>query len=243
VTEPYGEAFFADQAEGSLRSARVIAPLVVDLVHPTSIVDVGCGIGTWLSAFRESGVRQVHGFDGAYVDRTKLLIPAESFTAVDLRTPEALTGTYDLALCLEVAEHLPTAVSGRLVAALTRLAPVVLFSAAIPGQTGTDHINEQWPSFWEAHFRTLGYRAIDAVRPTVREDRRVDWWYRQNVMLFASEDAIAARPGLTALAREHPAADLEWVHVEVVRKYEHTRHLARELVDRVRRKFLGPDRT
>jgi SAM-dependent methyltransferase len=239
VTEPYGEAFFADQAEGSLRSARVIAPLVVDLVHPTSIVDVGCGIGTWLSAFRESGVRQVQGFDGAYVDRTKLLIPAESFTAVDLRTPEALTGTYDLALCLEVAEHLPTAVSGRLVAALTGLAPVVLFSAAIPAQEGTAHLNEQWPAFWIAHFERLGFRAVDALRPVIRDDARVDWWYRQNILLFANDAALVASSRLAAAARAHPSGALEWVHAEVLHRYDNTRWVAGVLWRRVLRKFFG----
>src|SRR5437868_6499122 len=113
VTE-YNEYFFDYHSDTTMRSARIVVPLVLDLVPARSVVDVGCGRGIWLSAFRENGVQELRGLDGAYVDRTKLLIRAEEFEAVDLEQPVRLDRRYDLALCLEVGEHLSAAASGRL---------------------------------------------------------------------------------------------------------------------------------
>ena len=209
---PYDAAFYADQADGSLRSARAVAPLVMDLVRPTSVVDVGCGLGTWLAAFAELGVADVLGVDGGYVDRAKLKVPADRFRPVDLTRPPALGRTFDLAVCLEVAEHLPPAAAAGLVGLLTDAAPAVLFSAAAPGQGGTDHVNERWPGYWRGLFADRGFARLDPVRPRVWRDRRVEWWYQQNVFLFVREATLADRPALRAeyeAARDFP---FELVH-------------------------------
>lgn len=39
----YTNDFYDWQQEGSKRSAREIIPLVVELIQPTSVIDVGCG--------------------------------------------------------------------------------------------------------------------------------------------------------------------------------------------------------
>src|SRR5436190_19968909 len=100
----YDATFYAEQADGSLRSARAVVPLVMELVRPASVLDVGCGLGTWLAAFAEAGVADFLGMDGDYVDRAKLKIPAERFRAADLTNPPSPGRTFDLAVCLEVAE-------------------------------------------------------------------------------------------------------------------------------------------
>src|SRR5947209_2323721 len=97
---PYDAAFYAVQADGSLRSARVIVPLVMELVKPASVLDVGCGLGTWLAAFAEHGVADFLGMDGDYVDRAKLKIPTDRFRAADLTNPPHPGRTFDLAVCL-----------------------------------------------------------------------------------------------------------------------------------------------
>jgi hypothetical protein len=84
---------------------------------------------------------------------------------------------YDLAICLEVAEHLPVSSAGTLVDSITRASDLILFSAAIPLQTGTHHINEQWQDYWAALFDQRGFVASDIVRPAIWGRPDVRWWY------------------------------------------------------------------
>jgi hypothetical protein len=95
---------------------------------------------------------------------------------------------FDLAISVEVAEHLPPSHSGRFVKELVALAPVVLFSAAIPLQGGVDHQNERWQSYWQGLFEREGYRALDVIRPRVWDDPEVTPFYAQNALLYASPD-------------------------------------------------------
>jgi hypothetical protein len=240
----YDNDFFAAQVTGALESARVVAPLVCGLVQPRRVADLGCGRGAWLRAFKDSGVSFIQGFDGDYVDRDALLIPRESFLHADLAKLTKLPGKYDLALCLEVVEHLSPQSGLRIVAALTEAAPVVLFSAAIPGQGGTNHVNEQWSGYWRQRFEARSYRMLDPIRPLIRDDKRVAWWYRQNILLFASDAAISASPGLQAEAARQPQFELEWVHVSIVRKEHHRnivlRTVSRALPVRIKKRLKRP---
>jgi SAM-dependent methyltransferase len=180
----YTHDFYARYADGSTRSASVVIPLVLSLFQFKSVVDVGCGIGTWSAEFAANGVSDVTGIDGDYVDRSQLLIPRERFFAHDLIKPLRLERAFDLALCLEVAEHLPEPRAKSLVADLTSLAPCVLFSAAVPGQGGTQHINEQYLPYWIDLFQRHTYQAIDSIRPRVLGNDSVEWFYQQNIVMF-----------------------------------------------------------
>jgi SAM-dependent methyltransferase len=166
--------------------------MLMDALHPRSVIDVGCGTGTFLAAFREAGVTDVWGVDGDYVDRGHLEIPAASFDAVDLNKPFHRDRTYDLALSLEVAEHLEPARSESFVEDLTRLAPVVCFSAAIPGQGGTSHIAERWQDEWAAMFRSHGFMPTDLVRDRIWNDTHVQPWYAQNLVVYTRDATIAS---------------------------------------------------
>ncbi|HVB82884.1 MAG TPA: methyltransferase domain-containing protein [Candidatus Binataceae bacterium] len=218
----YDHGFYSQHAAESLESARIVAPLVMRAASINSVIDIGCGVGAWLRAFRENGVASVRGVDGKYVDPSKLCIPQECFTAMDLTEPDVLEGRYDLALCLEVAEHLGTLSGRTLVRVLSDLAPLILFSAAIPGQGGIGHVNEQWPEYWRRSFEERGFKMLDLVRPQVREDRRVKWWYRQNIVMFASEVAISANPSLRETVADYSRLRLdddkgiEWIHINML---------------------------
>jgi hypothetical protein len=89
-------------------------------------------------------------------------------------------------MSLEVAEHLPPDRSNSFIAELTALAPVALFSAAIPQQGGTDHINERWQSYWAGLFKKRGFSPLDVIRPAVWENDAVERWYRQNTSYIAA---------------------------------------------------------
>ncbi|MGH7133242.1 MAG: class I SAM-dependent methyltransferase [Phycisphaerales bacterium] len=205
LAQPYQEEFFDGFAEVARDSARVIVPLVMDLVRPTSVADVGCGLGIWLREFADAGVSDYRGFDGDYVRRDRLVIPVESFTPTDLAAGVKSDRRFDLAVSLEVAEHLPEASADRFVESLTKLAPVVLFSAAIPKQGGTGHINEQWPAYWAEKFATRGFVAVDCVRPAVWTNAKVAWWYAQNTVLYVERSRLATLPKVASAVERQPA--------------------------------------
>jgi hypothetical protein len=183
TTEFYGATFFQNHIDGSVRSASIVVPLILKLFGPKSVVDFGCGVGGWLREFSHRGVEDILGIDGDYIRQEQLLIPSDKFESQNLMRPTARK-RYDLAISLEVAEHLPESSAGALVSTLVEAAPVVVFSAAIKGQSGTNHINEQWQSYWARRFQSHGYCIIDCIRPTIFDDQRVEPWYRQNIMVY-----------------------------------------------------------
>jgi SAM-dependent methyltransferase len=209
---PYTSAFFDGIRGESGRSAHVVVPMVLEMLHPKSVVDVGCGDGTWLSVFRELGVSDTFGFDGDYVERRQLQIPQDQFRALDLSSPFGLSRTFDLAMSLEVAEHLPPQSAEDFVDSLTKLAPVVLFSAAIPLQGGTQHLNEQWPEYWAALFKARDYLSIDCFRGKIWRDEQVEWYYAQNLLLFARVDRIRSDPRLSLEHERTNPKQLALVH-------------------------------
>jgi hypothetical protein len=139
------------------------------------------------------GVTDVLGIDGDYVSRERLQIPLDCFQAMDLDKPLAIERRFDLAICLEVAEHLPATRAEGLVEDLVRLAPVVLFSAAIPGQGGVNHFNEQYLSYWAKFFAARDYVLLDIIRPVIWNEERCGLWYRQNAVLFAHKNNPISR--------------------------------------------------
>lgn len=209
---PYDSAFYDVQSDGSYRSARKIVPLVLERVRAASVLDVGCGVGTFLRVFTEHGVADVQGLDGDYVPRDRLRIDPARFQGRDLGQPFDLGRRFDLVMSVEVAEHLEDAKADLFVENLCRHGDVVLFSAAIPDQGGTHHVNERWPSYWIAKFAARGYQVYDLLRPLIWADGEVEYWYRQNCLVFANPAGLAANPALAAAVAGLPAGAPDLVH-------------------------------
>ena len=187
----YNPDFFANQSTNLAQySAKRVLKEVMRIVNPQSVVDIGCGVGAWLNELSNYGITDILGIDGEYVDRTQLLIAQESFLAADLTRLTSLSKQYDLAICLEVAEHLPKEASKQFVKFLTCSGRFILFSAAIPGQGGVNHVNEQWQDWWAGLFEEFGYRPIDCIRPSVWSDPSVAYCYSQNAFLYATPESL-----------------------------------------------------
>lgn len=208
----YTERFYSTSWQRAERSARRVVPLLMDWVSPRSVVDVGCGTAVWLEVFREAGVRDVLGVDGSHVSPALRRIPPEQFHVHDLALPLHLPRRFDLALSLEVAEHLPATQAARFVADLVALSPVVVFSAALPGQGGTHHVNEQWPEYWADLFTSHGYLVVDSLRPRIWSDEQVEFFYAQNALLFVDGDQIARYPALQVEEQRRRGEPLSRVH-------------------------------
>lgn len=213
MSSPYGTTFYAERDTRTRHAARAVLGRVVPMLPRfESAIDVGCGVGTWLAAATELGATDIRGIDGPWVDRSLLAIPGELFSSADLGAPLDVGRRFDLAISLEVAEHLPAARAGDFVATLTGLADFVLFAAAIPHQGGVGHVNEQWPAYWAALFEARGWVALDVVRPGLWSDGSIPFWYRQNTLLYARRERLgelnlphgSTMQGFDGLAVVHP---------------------------------------
>jgi hypothetical protein len=189
MTTPYDEEFFALHSGSSRSSAQVVLAPVLECLRPESLVDVGGGIGEWASVAKELGVAEVLVVDGDYVDQSQLHVNTSEFLPNDLGVSLNLPRRFDLVLSLEVAEHLSATRAESFIRDLSYLTDAVLFSAAVPGQGGTAHVNERWQNYWAGLFSAKGFEVFDVVRSAIWYDDRVSFWYRQNTFLFARGDS------------------------------------------------------
>ena len=224
ATAAYDAEFFAAGASGAKRNIAAVLPLVVAELgaQPATLIDVGCGAGAWVREFLDAGIDAV-GWDGSWA-LPSLVIPPERFTPRDLEQPWSHERRFDLAVTIEVAEHLPSARGPGFVSDLCAISDAVLFSAAVPRQAGTHHVNLRWQSYWVGLFAGNGYGVIDCLRPAVW-DRvpAVDWVIAQQCFLFRrGQDSRLAMPvdvvhprsyldatrphGLRQIGRELPGA-------------------------------------
>lgn len=225
----YGGAFFDSQRDTSLTSASIVIPHVLSLCNPKSVADFGCGVSPWVRALLDMGINDVMGIDGNYVRDESLLIPGDHFVRADIGQPIDLKRRFDLAISMEVAEHLPPEKAATFIATLTSHSGIVLFSAAVPRQGGTYHVNEQWPQYWTSLFSSHGYRCVDCIRDVFWEDDRIAWWYRQNMFLFVADDLLPAFPKLLAESARSRTLPLAMVHPGFTHKEIGLRSLLKQI--------------
>lgn len=185
MSRVYDQKFIRYAANSSRYGASKVIPVLLSALDVGSVLDVGCAGGGWLSEWRRAGIADVFGVDGAYVELADLEIEPELFRAADLAHPFELGRTFDLVQSLEVAEHIDEMASSVFVSNLVKHAGrYILFSAAVPGQGGEYHVNEQPYDFWRKRFAENGFSAYDFVRPRIAADNRISFWYRYNIILF-----------------------------------------------------------
>ena len=190
---PYNDGFYSAQVQGSVNSAKVVLPFVFKIIGtPEAMIDVGCGLGTWLHVAKSLGCRNVLGVDGPWVRNDSLLINEDEFISAELNSPNLLKffenhciPPVDLVSSLEVAEHLEKRDAAGFIETLCSLSDTVLFGAAIPDQGGTNHVNEAWPDYWSELFKKNGFSCFDVVRPSLWNERNAEWWYLQNTFIYA----------------------------------------------------------
>jgi len=181
----YDKKFFVKRRAQTLVSAEKILDIMWQIFQPKSVLDVGCGTGIWLAECKRKGAEIIHGFDGPWVPREDLEIVNEEFSECDLENMDAHAGQFEMALCIELAEHLSEESGQRLIVFLTSHSDAVLFSAAVPGQGGTGHINERPQSYWHKKFLECDFECFDLVRPLIWCDDDVNVIYKQNMLFYA----------------------------------------------------------
>jgi len=185
----------ADEVEPSIEAAGIVVPHLIAIIGKiSSVLDLGGGTGGWLREFSRHGVSDIRLVDHPSV-ATNLLIPPEKLKACNLESEFPPPWTVDLAMSIECAEHLSVARAQPLVEFLTSCADVVVFSAAVPGQKGKRHINERPHRYWKSLFEQQGFYCHDVIRPRLQHDKRIPYWYRQNMFLYVrSREMCESQP-------------------------------------------------
>jgi SAM-dependent methyltransferase len=209
-------------------SAEKILNLLFEIYRPNSILDVGCGLGIWLSLAKKLGIADVYGIEGPWLNPKQLQIEPESVTIQDIEQPFHIDRSFDLVICLEVAEHLPPKTAETFIASLVSHGDIILFSEAIPYQGGHNHINEQFPSYWADFFAKYDFIPLDFLRRQIWDDRSIHWWLRQNILLFVRREIAIKNPifaryidSLKPLSIVHPDVYIDRLQMfeESIRQY------------------------
>ena len=184
----YQSSYFQKRKGISSISAEITLQKLSKFVNFSSVVDFGCGTGTWLAACKNMGVKKILGFDH-YAKESELSIERKYFHKKSLAEKICLDEKFDLAISLEAAEHVEQISADTIVENLSNASDVILFSAAIPGQGGTNHVNEQPPQYWAKKFADHCFTQFDIIRPLIWDKDDVAWWYKQNTFLYVHSDA------------------------------------------------------
>lgn len=199
---------FYEYIEGMKADEKIIMPFLMNKLSPASVVDFGCGEGLWLKeALCQDNKIEILGVDGNYVEKERLKIPVEKFFAADLRTPIFLNRRFELAISTEVAEHLDEEHEGIYLDNIARASDQIFFTAAVPGQMGVNHINEQWQSYWIKKFKKKGYYCDFSIRDYFWNDGRINGWRRQNILFFSKKETklVMSEPLMDVLHPEERA--------------------------------------
>lgn len=211
-TNEYDSKFYNFENDCAQKSAKEIVPIILELLDVKSVIDVGCGTGSWLTQLKQFGIVDITGVDGEWANNERLLIPKGNFIVNDLTKPLLLNRKFDLVICLEVAEHIPRCRAETLVESLVGLGPAILFSAAIPFQGGTHHVNEQWPNYWAKLFFKKHYVTIDCIRKKVWSNNNVAPFYAQNMLMFVEKNLLTKNSALSQEFQITNVSQLSIVH-------------------------------
>ncbi|WP_051287250.1 methyltransferase domain-containing protein [Algoriphagus mannitolivorans] len=195
----YRRNFYTYRNRETEYSAKMVLDVLFSYYHPFSMVDFGCGVGTWLKVGQEKGVHKVLGLEGEWLNKEHLVIDPNDFMYANLQSKINLPDTFDLGISLEVAEHIEEKYADIFIENLVNSSQVILFSAAIPGQRGSGHVNEQWPEYWISKFKCHDFIPIDLIRPRIWDNEKIKTWYKQNIILFCHKDKLKDLPELNSL--------------------------------------------
>ncbi|MCA6441376.1 MAG: methyltransferase domain-containing protein [Sediminibacterium sp.] len=191
------------------KDPQIIVPIIMNYFSPSSVIDIGCGTGNFLAEFKKFGVKDVLGVDGDIHSSSLRMdnLTEEQFLQQDLNKQFKINKKFDIALCLEVGEHVSKESSEDLVLSLINASDIIIFSAAIPLQGGQYHINEQWQSYWSAKFEKHKFKPIDLIRPLIWKNPEIKYWYKQNIIVYVSYDYTS-----TKLSTDTPITYVDIVH-------------------------------
>ena len=188
----YNKIFYDSVEHRASHAASEIASIFQNYFEINSIKDIGCGSGIWAREFEKIlRCEKITGYDlesGIKIALSKNRETKINFIPIDFEKDKLNLRSTDLSLFLEVAEHLTPLTALRVIEEICRSSNYVIFSGAIKGQGGTNHINEQSARYWIKEFENNDFVAIDLFRERIKEMKKIPFYYRNNVFLFIQKE-------------------------------------------------------
>lgn len=193
-SEIYGKEFYDETARRAKNAAEICAQVLKKFVNVKSVIDVGAGTGVWTRVFLEQfpdirlaqvvdlDKRNFLPFNNIGSD-TRLILSSCNFET-DAFVSEDI---FDLGICTEVLEHIDMRAANFVLSQLAKSCRLLIFSAAVPGQGGTHHINEQTLAYWSNLLKSFGFSPLDVLRHELKgESNSVPDYYANNCLLWVN---------------------------------------------------------
>lgn len=189
VDDLYDEKYYKNTiSEHYIEDSENFSEVVINKYDPQSVIDFGCGAGRFLIPFWKQDI-EIKGIDASTNAFNTAPLPDAVLEKQDLRSPYYSDKTYDISLCIEVLEHIPSEYSDTIVDSITSSASIAIITAAPPGQGGRHHVNEQSRSYWIEKFSNYGFSYSDYDTRKVKNQISIEHldWLRENLMIFYCE--------------------------------------------------------
>ena len=192
----YNDRFFRKRTKGkTIRWEIMFGECLRETFQIESIVDFGCGLGTFLDGCLKSGAKKVMGFEYGYELAKKYISPTvASFIQYGNVMEKIDCGKFDCAMSIEVAEHILPDKSDMFIQNLVDAGDkYIILTAAHPGQGGLWHINERPKQFWGDSIEKCGFKYTqnDTTKflKAIKSKRiKIPRHIRYNLMVFKKGD-------------------------------------------------------
>lgn len=186
----YKKKFFEwHHNEKILREYETVTKIFYDRFTPKSVIDFGCGTGIYLHFFSKLGVEHIKGLEGCQNAISLALV--KNIEKYDITKKIKTNTKYDICLCFEVAEHIHKKYAETLIHDICLTSDIILFSAAIPKQTGRHHINLQPKQYWINKFKFEGFIYQKSVTQDIINKMpplKSISWIKNNIMIFEKKN-------------------------------------------------------
>jgi len=186
----YTEDYFSSSLDPMwLMDIELISETIYRTLNPKSVIDVGCGVGAYLYYLNKHGV-EIEGIEGSNAAFKALMAPQNVVRKLDLRLISSYKPKrkYDLAMCIEVLEHINPKHADMVLDFLCEASDTILISAASPGQGGRYHMNEQTSEYWISKMKKRGYNldlsTTSEIKKEIAGKIKVVTWIPKNLLIF-----------------------------------------------------------
>ncbi|MBW1872771.1 MAG: hypothetical protein JRJ19_11945 [Deltaproteobacteria bacterium] len=194
LAQQYDQEFFSEWGRTNsayVSSAKTVIDVLFENFKPGRVIDLGCGCGVHSYFLRKKGV-EVVCLDGVQPPEEHSFVSDIHIRDLTVRF-DNIWGDFDLALCLDVGEHIPKDLSGIFLENITSFCDTLLLACAPPGQGGHHHVNEQPKRYWIKRLaeHRFGYnrKRTGILLETFKKNRTEFMWMNEHISVYERQNS------------------------------------------------------